>query len=325
MHREIGVLAVFTDVSLAALATSPTLGGSQALALLDGYWSGVIEVPGGVSIKGGRPNQSSIQLGSSTLADPATGLVHVNLPDDAVDSVDVLPNPYAVEFGRFSSGLVVIQTKRAGDEWKLRLNNLDPTFRTKRHQELFSIKGIESFGPRIEAGGPLVKNRVFLEESAQYRYGAHDVPSRPEDELMTSTSEIVANCFSSGVATEEAMFSGLAPGSTAVTWIVGVSNCGSAAIGMPSQAKMPATTAEADSSTVMTGRRMKISVAFTACPSTWAPGLRRPCAARPSLVPRAAPRSRCCPAAGSARPRRRRAIRARHRRRRRAFPRRRRA
>ena len=57
---------------------------------------------------------------------------------------------------------------------------------------------------------------------------------RLDDELITSTSEMVANCFSSGVATEDAMFSGLAPGRTAVTWIVGVSNCGSAAIGMPS-------------------------------------------------------------------------------------------
>jgi hypothetical protein len=55
-----------------------------------------------------------------------------------------------------------------------------------------------------------------------------------DDELITSRSEMVANCFSSCVATDEAMFSGLAPGSSAVTWIVGVSNCGSAEIGMPS-------------------------------------------------------------------------------------------
>jgi len=36
----------------------------------------------------------------------------------------------------------------------------------------------------------------------------------------------------SGVATAAAMLSGLAPGRTAVTWMVGVSNFGSAAIGM---------------------------------------------------------------------------------------------
>ena len=38
---------------------------------------------------------------------------------------------------------------------------------------------------------------------------------------------IVENCFSSSVATAEAMVSGLAPGSSAVTWMVGKSTFGS--------------------------------------------------------------------------------------------------
>src|SRR6185437_6843826 len=50
-------------------------------------------------------------------------------------------------------------------------------------------------------------------------------------ELITSRLEMVENCFSSGVATDEAMVSGLAPGRRAVTWMIGVSNWGSAAIG----------------------------------------------------------------------------------------------
>ena len=158
-------------------------GGFQAaLRLL----AGIIEVPGGLSIKGGRPSQAGVQLGSGTLVDPATGLSTVSLPDDAIDSVAVLPNPYAVEYGRFSSGLVVIQTRRAGDKWKLRLNNLDPTFRTRRGT-MFDIKGISAFAPRLEAGGPLIKDRLFVEQTAQFRYGVSDVPSRPEDELRKTT------------------------------------------------------------------------------------------------------------------------------------------
>ena len=42
---------------------------------------------------------------------------------------------------------------------------------------------------------------------------------------------IVENCFSSGVATAEAIVSGLAPGSCAWTWIVGKSTFGSAFTG----------------------------------------------------------------------------------------------
>jgi hypothetical protein len=160
---------------------APGGGFQAALRLL----ASVIEVPGGLSIKGGRPSQASVQLGPGTLVDPSTGLTQVSLPDDAIDSVAVLPNPYAVEYGRFSSGLVVIQTRRAGDQWKTRLNNLDPAFRTRRGT-MFDIKGIGAFGPRFETGGPIVKDRLFIEQTAQFRYSTSDVPSRPEDELRTT-------------------------------------------------------------------------------------------------------------------------------------------
>ena len=161
-------------------ASGSGLGG--ALRLL----ASVIEVPGGVSIKGGRPTQAGVQIGASTLTDPVLGLVHFTLPDDAIDSVAVMPNPYAVEYGRFSSGLVVIQTRRGGDAWHVRLNNLSPTFRSKRHQDLYNINGIAGFGPNFELGGPIVKDRLFLEQTAQYRYSSDDVPSRPEDERRTT-------------------------------------------------------------------------------------------------------------------------------------------
>src|SRR5687767_4164752 len=124
-------------------------GGFQAaLRLL----ASVIQAPGGLSIKGGRPTQASTQLGVGTLMDPSTGLVPLTLPPDAIDSVEVLANPYTVEFGRFSSGLVVLRTKSGGDRWKLRVNNFDPGFRTKRGQD-FKIVGLKVFAPRMELGG----------------------------------------------------------------------------------------------------------------------------------------------------------------------------
>src|SRR6266568_3596132 len=45
-------------------------------------------------------------------------------------------------------------------------------------------------------------------------------------EFIPVTPAIVENCRSSGVATEDAIVSGLAPGSDAVTWIVGKSTLG---------------------------------------------------------------------------------------------------
>jgi hypothetical protein len=160
---------------------APSGGLQSKLRLL----ASIIEVPGGVSIKGGRPGQAGVQLGPGTLVDPSTGLAQVSLPDDAIDSVSVLPNPYAVEYGRFSSGLVVIQTRRAGDEWKVRLNNVDPTFRAKRSSPI-ALLGIGWWAPRIEAGGPIIKGKLFLEQTAQFRYSAADVPSLPQDLLRIS-------------------------------------------------------------------------------------------------------------------------------------------
>jgi TonB dependent receptor-like, beta-barrel/Carboxypeptidase regulatory-like domain len=160
---------------------APGGGLSGSLRLL----ASILEVPGGFSIKGGRPSQAGMQIGTSTLADTATGLSHISLPDDAIDSVAVLPNPYAVEYGRFSSGLVVIQTRRAADEWKIRLNSFEPAFRTKRGSPV-NLYGVGYWAPRLEVGGPLVKDKWFLEQTAQFRYTASDVASLPPNELRVS-------------------------------------------------------------------------------------------------------------------------------------------
>jgi hypothetical protein len=160
-----------------------TGGGGLASALR--LLASIIEVPGGVSIKGGRPSQASVQLGTGAFVDPATGLSQVSLPDDAIDSVTVLPNPYAVEYGRFSSGLVLIRTRRAGDVWKTRLNNLEPSFRVRRGSP-WRITGISALSPRAETGGPLIRDKLFLQQAIQYRYRTNDVQSRPQDELKRS-------------------------------------------------------------------------------------------------------------------------------------------
>lgn len=153
----------------------------SALKLL----AGILDGPGGLSIKGGRNNQSGLQIGMASLTDTSTGAPLFRLPVDAIDSVEVLPNPYAVEFGRFSSGLTLINTKSGGDQWRLALNTPEVSFRLSRTQQWKPI-GIESFGPRVGVGGPLVKNRLFLAQSAQMRYEASEIWSRPPDQLRTN-------------------------------------------------------------------------------------------------------------------------------------------
>ena len=52
-------------------------------------------------------------------------------------------------------------------------------------------------------------------------------------EVMESMPAMVLNCCSSGVATDEAMVSGLAPGTEALTWMVGKSTFGRSLTGSP--------------------------------------------------------------------------------------------
>src|SRR6266550_998295 len=152
----------------------PGAGFQGAIRLL----STVMNVPNGVSIKGGRAGQSGVQLDMATLVDPASGVARVALPDDAIESVSVLPNPYAVEYGRFSSGLVVIQSRRARDRWKFHANRFGPSIRSTNDGGL----RFDGYSPRAEVGGPVVKDRVFLEQSAQVLYRIGDTASRAETE-----------------------------------------------------------------------------------------------------------------------------------------------
>jgi Carboxypeptidase regulatory-like domain/TonB dependent receptor-like, beta-barrel len=191
--EHVDVVAKSPVSDAGTLATTDTVGAreTQLLAPGEGFQaalrllSGVIQVPGGESIDGGRPNQAGVQLGSATLLDSATNLARVSLPADGIDSVSVLPNPYEVEFGRFSSGLVLIQTRRAGDKWRVNFNNLEPVLRLRRFT-LLQVTGIAAWKPSFELGGPLIKNRVFLEQTGQYHYQTTDIPSRPETELKTN-------------------------------------------------------------------------------------------------------------------------------------------
>jgi hypothetical protein len=178
------------------LASSTTLSSSESVLAqtideLDGLqgamrmMAGVVQTPGGLSIKGGRATQSSVLLGAANWTDLGTGSSPIRLQDDAIRAIEVLPNPYAVEFGRFSTGVTVIDTHAGGDRWRGRLNNFIPSLRTRR-DALVSILGVERFGPRFIGSGPAVKDRLFVAQSVEYGYRALSLRSRSDADVSTS-------------------------------------------------------------------------------------------------------------------------------------------
>src|SRR5580658_6889996 len=88
------------------------------------------------------------------------------------------------------------------------------------------------------------------------------VEPRPLELVISVTDAMRPNWRSSGVATEEAIVSALAPARVAFTWMVGKSTCGKGETGKIRNATKPAKAMAAVSSVVAMGLRMKGSQIF---------------------------------------------------------------
>ena len=127
---------------------------------------GVVRAADGrIIMKGARSSQSSLQVGGAVVTDPVTGDWGFALPPEAVVAVEVVPNPYTAEYGRFASGVATIETRTGTNKWRFAVNGLIPVpaFRGLR------MKGIGSFGPRVSISGAPIKDRFFLHQSARFQ------------------------------------------------------------------------------------------------------------------------------------------------------------
>ena len=145
----------------------------EALPLLPGVIRGL---DGQIRIKGGRANQTSTLVNTATVSDPFTGQAALRLPVVAVQSVRVLSNPFSAEYGRFSSGVVEVNTRGGTDEWKWLFEDPIPRFRwIDGHTH-----GVESASPHFTFAGPLKRGKLYLFQSLAYGYDTVRVPSLPD-------------------------------------------------------------------------------------------------------------------------------------------------
>ncbi|MET0164428.1 MAG: TonB-dependent receptor, partial [Vicinamibacterales bacterium] len=154
----------------------------QSLLLL---LPGVVRGPDGrLRVKGGQPSQGALQMSSASLNDPSTGDFDLEVPSQSVESVEVLANPFAAEYGRFSTSVTQIRTRQGTNEWKITPDNFLPRFRK-------AFAGIKAFEPRFSARGPIKRDRTFLAQDFQLRYVNTPVKSlldEPEIELRSFDS-----------------------------------------------------------------------------------------------------------------------------------------
>ena len=142
----------------------------DALPLLPG----VVRGPdGNLNIKGTRPSQSGILVSSLNVTDPVTGAPAIELPLEAVDSVQVHSNPYSPEFGKFAGAVTTIETRSGSNDLRYLFLGVLPRPRWRDGK----IYGIGAATPRIAVGGPIKKDKLFFFQSLEYRFIRTNVPS----------------------------------------------------------------------------------------------------------------------------------------------------
>lgn len=145
----------------------------EALPLVPGVVRGA---DGLMNIKGASSAQTGWLVNSANVTDPVTGQAAISLPVDVIQDVQVLPNPYGAEYGKFAGAVTTIETKTFTDKWRFSWNSFVPRLRVREG----SIRGIEAFTPRITVSGPLVKDKLAILQSFEYRLSRNPVTSLPE-------------------------------------------------------------------------------------------------------------------------------------------------
>jgi outer membrane receptor for ferrienterochelin and colicin len=144
---------------------------------------GVLRGPDGhINLKGTRNTQSGALVNSANVTDPVTGGPAINLPIDVVSSVQVISNPYDPQYGKFTGAVATVATKTGDyDRFQFSIQNIVPRLRDRDG----TISGLGAATPRMTFTGPIVKGRIAVTQSFEYRYIRTPVNSLPPSQRDT--------------------------------------------------------------------------------------------------------------------------------------------
>jgi hypothetical protein len=134
---------------------------ADALPLLPG----VVRSPGGgLSLSAAGEHRSALIVNSADVTDPATGQFGLTVPIDIVQTMNVYQTPFLAEYGRFSAGLVSVETRRGGEQWKWELNDPFPDFAIRSYH----LRGLRDATPRLNLEGPVVPGKLYFSVGLEY-------------------------------------------------------------------------------------------------------------------------------------------------------------
>ena len=163
-----------SDLLTGAKMDIQPLAGDDFQSLLTVLPSIMRDPQGRLRIKGGAPTSGALQVSSASLNDPSTGDFDLELPSGAVESVEVLSNPFAAEYGRFSTSVTQVRTKRGTNDWVVKPDNLVPGFGK-------GFAFVDKFEPRLSISGPLKRDRLLFGEYLQYRFVRKQIKTLPDN------------------------------------------------------------------------------------------------------------------------------------------------
>ena len=147
---------------------------------------------GEINISGTGEHHGAFVVNQADVTDPGTGKFGPTLPIDVVEAINVEKAPFLAEYGRFTSGVVSVETHRGGDKWHAELNDPFPDFRIRSGH----IDGLRNSTPRALVGGPAIHNRVYLITELQYYLDKHPNLTLPypfnesKQELVNSFTQV---------------------------------------------------------------------------------------------------------------------------------------
>ena len=106
------------------------------------------------------------------------------MPIDSVQTVEVAEMPYLAQYGKFTAGVVSAETRRGGDKWDYSLNDPFPDFRIRSGH----LEGLVDASPRFNLSGPLVKDKLYFVEGAEYLFNNQEVLTLPYPENLTRST-----------------------------------------------------------------------------------------------------------------------------------------
>ena len=134
---------------------------SDALPLIPG----IVRKPDGeLQLSGSGEHRSAMLVNSTDVTDPATGAFGLTVPIDRVENLNYYQTSFLAEYGRFSAGLVSVETKRGGEKWNWELNDPLPEFTIRSWQ----MRGVRTATPRLNFDGPILAQKLYLSEGFEY-------------------------------------------------------------------------------------------------------------------------------------------------------------